>query len=418
MQIDEKIKYITIAILLGIIYIFLSLFSKQYSNVTFSLVLTLACLIYFIGYYIIDLNKIPAKIILLTAFIYSLILFTTPINKSSDTTAYLLGARVAFIGKYNPYTTPYIQFKSDVMYQNFKNYTWAEFPYTYSPLFLYISGIFLYIAGNNFITNIMIFRIFFLITFIAGTFIFKKISKNHQALYLYLLNPIVLNDLVKESHIESLLVLLILAGVYFFLFKKFLRAFLSFISAFLIKINFIIFLPMVLIHMMRSGALSTKKIFIIAIAGASAIVLSYLPFWQGVDIFSRIIGLISGSKFQLISINFVCLVLIPILTLFHKSLYDGYILSGQILFIAGIIIYTFYSIRLFITKTDIYMLIKSLNFSYFIYLFFLINWFFPHYATILLLLSALIYGFKEEPRYLKYIFIITIYSSLYFILPK
>jgi hypothetical protein len=114
----------------------------------------------------------------------------------------------------------------------------------------------------------------------------------------------------------------------------------------------------------------------------------------------------------------LCLVFIPILTLFHKSLYESYILSGQILFITGIIIYTFYSMRLYVSKTDIYTFLKSLNFSYFIYLFFLINWFFPHYATVLLLLTTLIYGFKEESNSLKIISAITVYSSLYFILPK
>lgn len=414
---SEKITAFLIFGSMGIAYLFISIYSKSIPNPIFSLILTSVCLIYFYGYKKINLKKIPAGAVIGISVIFAVILFFTPIKNGSDVINYILGSRVAFIGKLNPYIVPYSQFTTDPIYQNFKNYGWVNNPYPYSPLFLYIGGVLLFLSRGNFLLNVMLFRVLFLLTFIASSLIIRKITKGSQVIYLFSLNPIILNELVREAHVESLLVFWVLMSIYFYYNKRFFASFLSLLTVVSVKIYYILFIPFFLINLFRSHNLQVKQIIQMVLLGLFILTIIYIPFWQGTNTFLGITRLTSGESGNLMTFNFLSVSLMPFMAKFYKNPFENYINSGHALSIIGAVIMVIYAIKVLYNKrADFISLIKSLNIVYLIFLFFLVNWFFPHYATTLIFFGILLFNMTEQKKYFYYTFFLTFYSSLYYII--
>ena len=181
MSLREKIIIYIPAILSGAVFIYLPFFLQNPSQVVIGYFLIFLSVIYIISYYLVPFDKISIRKIILVSTISASILFLSPAKIRNDTTAYILGAREAFLGKLNPYTTPYIQYKSDPLWNNFQNYTWAKYNYTYSPFFLLFSGLLLFISSGNFWVNVLLFRFLFLVCFLLTLYILKKLIKNQTS---------------------------------------------------------------------------------------------------------------------------------------------------------------------------------------------------------------------------------------------
>lgn len=404
-------------LLMGVVYVILSVFLHGIPKPLLSLVLVFTTTVYLFGFYKINFSLITVNKILAVSIIYACILFVSPINYSSDTTAYALGARVAFLGKYNPFTTPYIQYETDEIYFRFKDYMWAKYPYTYSPLFLYTSGLLLFFSGNNIWVNILLFKILFLSTFVAGVFLFRKISGNNRILYLYSLNPIILHELVKEAHIESLIILIILAGLFYYIRGKYYLSFFAFLSLIFIKIYYVVFLPVFIYKFIRANKHWMKRLAIMLLAGFFIFVVLYLPFWRGFDTFKMVSGLFPGSMATIISFNFLAVPLMFVFQLFYSDPYKNYFASSAALFVVGCISILLYFAKNLKSRGDYVSLVNSLNIMYLLFILFLINWFFPHYATLSIMFFSLMSVWNMK-KYSKALFFLTFYSSFYNLILK
>ncbi len=405
-----------IFLVMGIIYCFMSGYSRQIPNLILSPLLIFLCLIYLFGYKKLDFNKISSAFIMGCSVVFAIILFIAPLKTGSDTTNYILGARVAFIGKYNPFTTPYSQFKTDPIYRNFEDYAWSHTAYTYSPLFLYLSGFLLYLSGGNFWTNVILFKLVFLLTYISGIYLLGRINKRSDILYLYSLNPIILNELVKEAHIESLTIILLMIALYFYLKKRHFASFLIFISSAMLKIYYLQFIPFFFINLIKLHKHRIRQVILMNLCGFIIFALLYLPFWRGESTFSGIIRLVSGHSDKLISLNFLSVLIMPLTGKFIDDPYRNYTISGYILLIIGAIMIILYAIRLLYKKANFRDLPESLNIVYLIFLLFMVNWFFPHYATISIFLSVFLYSYQHKKIYLNLIFFLSLFSSIYYLI--
>jgi len=407
-----------IFILMGTIYFFISIIFVNIPKPIFSIILIFLSLIYFVGFKTIDFEKFSSKRISFFAILISVILFTTPLDFGSDVTNYILGARTAFLGGYNPYVTPYTEFKPDLIYDSFKDYTWAEVPYTYSPLFLYISGFLLFLSGGDLLINMWLFKFLFLLTFIAGVYVFSKLTSSSKLLYLFSLNPIILNELVRIVHIESLLILIIMAGLYFYKTENIFLSFLAFLSLVFIKIYFILFLPLLFINIIKKHKDLIKQMLSACLVGFFIFFILYFPFWRGIDTFSGIIKLVAGSSQVIISINLLSIIIASIVKVLYQDTYRSYMISSYILLglgLAMIVVLYFMNIRK--PKSSFFDYAVSLNTTYLLFLFLMVSWYFPHYATISIMLFSLLSAWNIK-KYSMGLFFLTFYSSFYYIFLK
>jgi len=400
----------------GVIYFILSISKIHIPNAVFSLIITILCLVYYFGFKNLDFRKISPKTIVIISIIFAIILFTRSQQLESDITNYILGARVAFLGHLNPYVTPYSEFKSDNLYGMFKDYGWRQYSYAYSPLLLYVSGALLHLSGGNIWINIFLFRILFFLTFIASVYIMRKLTDDPRTLYLYAINPIILNELVREAHVESLLILLLLSGLYLFKRGKYFLAYLLFLALLLIKIYFLLFIPFFLLFLFKLKKPVFKTFILFCISGLIILIIFYLPFWRGMATFSTVSELLGNSSYQIITFNFLSVLLMPLVAKLYPDPYQNYAFSGKMLGLIGIIIIIFIAYKLFKdSKSEIFSFVKYISAAYFVFLFFLVNWFFPHYATVLLLLLTLLASYKLK-LYSKLTLILSLYCSLYYMI--
>lgn len=420
MNFKEKVIVYICFIPTVLVYIYLSFFSPNPTQKTAGLFLIFLTIVYLIGFYFIPFKKISIKKIILISIFFSVILFLSPPNIKSDTTAYILGSREAFIGKLNPFTTPYIQFKSDLLWSKFQNYVWANYKYTYSPLFLLMSGVLLLFSSGNFWVNVTLFRLLFLFSFNIALFIIRKYVNNPKTFYLFVLNPIVQYELIKEAHIEALLILFLSISLYYYFKKKFFTSFIWLFITSLIKLNYLIFIPLLLVKVYKSNQ---HKVFIVLKYLAFAFLITfilYFPFLNGGNPLTRAYELIFPNSHIVISPNLAAVPIMIFVSLHTRNLFNNYFISTKILFFGGIILTLIVYFKNFLYKGDeqIIHYLKSLSILYFIFLFFLINWFFPYYSTVAIFLLSLVYEFKPRNIYFNYILSLTLFSSAYHLLLK
>lgn len=411
----QKLAVVSVPFLMGVIYSFISVNALVIPFPVFSVIVTFLSLTYIFGYHFIPFKKIPVKHIAIVASIFAIILFFSPANIKSDTSSYIIGARTFFLGKMDPYLHPYRDFKSDTIYPNFIGYTWAQTTYTYSPLFLYTSGLLLWLSQGNFWTNAVLFKFLFLITYLGSLLIFGKVVKgSSKYFYLYSLNPIILVELVLGAHIESLIIFLLGASFLFLRKGKYSLSYLSVLAIFLVKIYFVIFLPFYFLAAIGRNKDSISKVLKLSVATLAITAFFYLPFISKSNVFSRIIELILGNSGKIITFNPLTILLMPAGKLFGNDPYLNYILAGKFLFAIGCIFLFFLAVKFHHNRDRLSSLCIYLTYSYLIYLFLLISWFFPHYATVAIFLLTYLASTLKKKMYTDVIFFLSLYSSLYY----
>lgn len=403
-------------LVMGVIYSGLSLYVNSIPNSTLSIVLVVLTILYVWGYKKTNFEKLTLRKIFVVIFIISTILFASSYQTGSDITNYILGARVEIIGKQNPYEIAYTEFKTDSIYGNFKDYVWGTMPYTYSPLFLQISKILLLLSGGNFLIHAWLFKLLFYLTYLSSVYLFSKINRDLKSIYLFALNPLILNELVRVPHVESLIIFILLLGIYYYKNKRFNFSFAAFIALVLIKIYYILLIPVYFLDFLRDYKTKFWKMFKLGFVGGITFVAFYVPYWRGLDTFTGIYTLFS-SDFGLISYNTLTVILMPVVSIFEGNFIKNYEISGRILAVMGILLIIYYFIKSIKKKINFYSFINTLGITYLIFLFFMVNWFFPHYATVLIPLFAL-YSKTCVEKYPKYIFALTFYSALYYLILK
>lgn len=218
------------------------------------LYLSLIALIGFIHFLLIKNEGInPVKIAIVISIIT---LFAYPFL-SRDLFNYMFDAKILTYYQQNPYLHKALDFPND-HWLRFMHWTHRSYPY--GPVWLGISIIPSFFAIGKFILNFIFFKLMFAFFYLLGVYVLNKMNKT-WALF-FATNPLIIVEGLISSHNDLVALSLTIFGIYFIFNKKnnFGRFFLIlsagikyitlpilFISKSNKKINYLVFLTMIII---------------------------------------------------------------------------------------------------------------------------------------------------------------------------
>ena len=158
----------------------------------------------------------------------------------------------------------------------------------YPPVCQYIFGLTAKICGANIFWNVVMIRIFVILTECGSVAVLYKIARRLNApagsILIYAFNPLVIIELTGNLHPEAFMILFLLLAIYLLMRERQILSALSFGLAVGTKLVPLIFLPLLI---KRLGLVKSLRYF--AIVGAATVLL-FLPFIS----FQSISNFISG----------------------------------------------------------------------------------------------------------------------------
>lgn len=258
-----------------------------------SIVLFISLVLYVLGYKFLDIEKLSLKKIIIPSAILSIIALAVLPLVSNDLYTYFYRARILLKYHANPYFKTYNDFSFD-QYFPLLNNVWSKHTAIYGPFFWIVMGFVSFITASKVFISIYAIKILFLTSFFASGFLIYKLTSSKKALYLFLLNPVVIFFSILDAHSDIFLLFLILSSL--FLAKKakensvyIFLSWLLFLFAFLIKIYVlpVAIFVLYLIFKDRKQKDIFKILVFLAFESAFVIVLTYLPFWEGLETLKR-----------------------------------------------------------------------------------------------------------------------------------
>jgi hypothetical protein len=163
----------------------------------------------------------------------------------------------------------------------------------YGPLWAAVSAGVTFLAGDNLLAAVMGFKLLAIgVNLVSSVLIYRIVLKLRReaalpAVVLYAWSPLVLFETVANAHNDGLLALALLLAIWLVLRSRLAAALApgAIMLAVLIKFTPVVVLPTVLMAVWRR--LRSLRLLGLGVVGAGALlVLSYLPFWQGLDTFN------------------------------------------------------------------------------------------------------------------------------------
>ena len=361
-------------------------------------------------------GKSIGRIIILFSIAFSLILILIPPMGSADVYNYTYRARVQTVYNENPYIAATENYTDDMFY-NFSPKEWNYLTMQYGPLWTSISIGFSSIAKDSFFWNIFLYKLLALFSFFGTAYFIRKIlqiinpDKEARGLFLFLWNPLVLFEAINNAHNDMFMIFIVVAAIYLLIKKKYFIALLVLLLSVLLKYITLILVPIFLFFILKDIPQLRKKVKFILKTGISAvaiIVLFYIPFWEGPEIFN---GLFQQSQ---------------IFTFFNFSLFPGlifgmaYLIGNNLSWSYDLLsdISRYFSLVAFIFlyfwQIKNYIQNKSRDFIYytflalFVYVIFYLTYLQPWYFIWLISLAILV----EKKYFLQFIFICTLAGFL------
>lgn len=382
--------------------------------------------LYIIGFRLVVKNDINLKIIIFFILLFNLSLFLMWPKTAVDLFNYLSSARIFSTYHFNPYIYTYNLLPTDAFYNLITN-VWSAYPTTYGSIFTLFSSFLTYIGGDNFNFTYFLFKFSILITNLLNCFLIYKITNKKELVYLYGWNPIIIFEFCINAHNDVYCIFFVLLSIYF-LYKKsnlinYLLSFLFLVLAALIKYITLILIPIFFFIVLFNIKSISKKIqFILfsVLIFCSVIFLSYLPFWDGMQIFNRLTDQAGNPNGSLIFSSFTILSIfwfLSIIDMFFFVINNKILIStitGKLIFLISyffLIIYLIYKNK----KINKYkFVLYSLTALILFYLTFF-AWIVPWYYTLLITLLIVELGQENKKEYNSAIYFISLMSILCYI---
>ncbi len=395
--------------------------SHFYLRLGIVIILLFWMLLYYFAFRLIDEDKKYLKIIIYFLLIFSFtLLFLWP-NRSIDIFSYIGWGRVLSIYHANTYMVPYMEFRNDSFYHIINN-QWLKMPSPYGPLFVFFTSFTTYLGGNNLILNLFVIKFFFLLFNIINCYLIHKSFNNHKVTLLYGWNPLILFEFVLNGHSDVMMITLFLVGFYLIKrsnnFNNLLLAFYFLFLSIFVKFILIVLFPVFLFFIFSLIKDTKRKLlftfYLLVICLITAFVF-YFPFWQGIDTFNSVLSYANNLSGDLILNIHSPLIPFIFIVLSYIDINTIYIYAVQI---SRIIFFIFYiiSLLLFLRNSQDINLERTIKYSLFIILgLFLLcmNWIYPWYLIILIVLNILYYALTK--KYDSFILVIITFAILIYI---
>ena len=220
--------------------------SFSFTHRNFTTILYVIFIFLFFLFYLIFLKLAQIKylvyrqlrFIILTISI--LLLFSYSSVLSYDIFNYIATAKVTYFYKENPYIVMPIEFTND---PSFTFVRAANKISLYGPVWLVLSGIPFYIGFNNPVLMLFTFKALNVAFYLLTIVLIWKISKNLISVSFFALNPLVIIEILLNSHNDTVMIFLALFSFYCLIKNKTKLSILFLILSILIKYATVFLIP-------------------------------------------------------------------------------------------------------------------------------------------------------------------------------
>lgn len=354
------------------------------------------------------------SVVILSLIFHLIVVFIWPLL-STDVYSYISLSRIISHYHENPYLVPYSEFPQDPFFTQLTT-MWSDHRAYYGPVFMIIGGFITSVSGDSLYLSLLIFKLVFVTANVLNAYLIYKITDRVFPALVYAWNPLLILNFSLDGHND-------VVGVFFFLLSLYymrkgkniftnLVSFAFLILAFLVKIYFLIFIPLFLLTILRRLRSIREVIVFLFYAfalGSLVLVGFYFPFFEGKNIFSHY-----SYLFSLTMVNTSPGILFFSKIFSHFQLGDIKFIStsvSQALFIAlsvGVFL------RLLKDKGDLLgVYVKYCLMMSFYFFFFYVTWLWSWYLTILFALIAISVGIGRRHQYLKYHYFVMLWGYIY-----
>src|SRR3989344_3296271 len=246
--------------------------SFSFTHRNFTTILYVIFIFLFFLFYIIFLKLAQIKylvykqlrFIILTISI--LLLFSYSSVLSYDIFNYIATAKVTYFYKENPYIVMPIEFTND---PSFTFVRAANKISLYGPVWLALSGIPFYIGFNNPVLMLFTFKALNVAFYLLTIVLIWKISKNLISVSFFALNPLVIIEILLNSHNDTVMIFLALFSFYCLIKNKTKLSILFLILSILIKYATVFLISMFILFLLspiREEMYSWYAVWFIAFA--------------------------------------------------------------------------------------------------------------------------------------------------------
>lgn len=189
-------------------------------------------------------DKLNIKFLFITAFITTLIFSFSYPFLSSDIFSYIFYSKMVWVYHVNPYVVLPKEFIEEDFWISFVRN--IDSTYQYGPIYLFYTLIPMVIfSGSRLIINFFAIKLLnALIFFLSGFLLYKLLNKSKVIFSLWFFNPLLIIELLINSHNELLMISLFFLSLFYLNKKKLLYSAVSFIASILIKYISLIALPL------------------------------------------------------------------------------------------------------------------------------------------------------------------------------
>jgi alpha-1,6-mannosyltransferase len=235
------------------------------------------------------LNRRAAWIVIgVFALIMNFVLLPMDIFDAVDVFDYIIRGRMSAVYGLNPLSDTPNQVAGDPFYAYA---AWHTVPSAYGPAWEAIANVTSRIAGDDFNTNIILFKltslIGYIITALAVVLILREIAPKRALLgfLIFAWNPLVVYMTGGGGHNDTLMTAGMLLGIYFLVKRWYVAGIAAALFGALIKFIPILLIPLIVIVALRdlSTRLRIRFLVLSAVVGGALILAFYGPYWTGID---------------------------------------------------------------------------------------------------------------------------------------
>ena len=193
---------------------------------------------------------------------------------SMDLFCYLSTGRISGVNHLSPYFTTYAQLTNDLFFPALNKIVWAHNLSPYGPIAIGVNSLIAIITQNNILSGIIGFKLLALVINSLNAWLIYKLA-GRRAFTLYAFNPLIIFELLINSHNEVLIIFFVLLSLWYLNRQK-ITSWLSLVLATLTKISALIFLPWYFFLSLKQKNLKTIFPWFLA---ASALILFFLAYY-------------------------------------------------------------------------------------------------------------------------------------------
>lgn len=200
-------------------------------------------------------------VIVLIGMTVVILLFSYPAILSSDIFNYIVTAKVLFYYHENPYVIMPIEFIGEpyVVFTRAANKIAL-----YGSAWLFISLFPYFLGFGNFIATLFGFKLIASFFYVGTGIVMYKLTKNVFQMLLFILNPLVIIEILISGHNDIVMVFFVLLSYYLLQKKRFFWAIIAFLFSIGIKYVSIVLLPIfvyILVRTIQKEKINWHKIF-------------------------------------------------------------------------------------------------------------------------------------------------------------